>query len=70
MDDKRPVRLVGLRGALKSLLGVVANADTIDESIRRLVELGYLELAAASKVSFPKFAAGQAEAAQAQALPR
>jgi NTP pyrophosphatase (non-canonical NTP hydrolase) len=55
MDDKRPVRLSGLRGALKSLLGAAANAQTIDVTIQRLVEQGYLDLGRAPKLGFPKF---------------
>ncbi|MBK6854244.1 MAG: nucleotide pyrophosphohydrolase [Burkholderiales bacterium] len=55
MDDKRPVRLTGLRGALKSLLGSVANEQTIAVAIERLAAQGYLDLTASPKVSFPRF---------------
>jgi hypothetical protein len=55
MDNKRPVRLSGLRGALKSLLGAAANAESIELTIQRLAAQGYLDLAGAPKVVFPKF---------------
>jgi hypothetical protein len=55
MDHKRPVRLSGLRGALKSLLGAAATAESIELTIQRLAAQGYLDLAGAPKVAFPKF---------------
>lgn len=57
MGDKRPVRMSGLRGALKSLLADAGHPAGIDQAIQRLVALGIVDVSASPAVRFPGFAA-------------
>ncbi|RZS57130.1 PIN domain-containing protein [Sphaerotilus mobilis] len=56
MGDKRPVRMSGLRGALKSLLADAGHPAGIDQAVQRLVALGIVDVSASPAVRFPGFA--------------
>ncbi len=56
MGDKRPVKPVTLRRALKSFLGAETADDSIEVALDRLIAAGVVSIGTKSDVSYPGFA--------------